>query len=83
MELCSLYNRLGKLIDLRGTIEQDIRSAQSEPRNITKPQSDRVRSLEVQYEQVQQQILELEEEIRTREEGLALARQQNARMFVR
>jgi len=83
MELCSLYNRLGKLIDLRGTIEQDIRSAQSEPGNIKKPRSDRVRSLKVQYEQVQQQILELDEEIRTREEGLALARQQNARMFVR
>ena len=74
MELCSLYNRLGKLIHHRGTLEQDIRLAQSESNNITEPQTNGVRSLNIQYDLVQKQILELEEEIRAREEGLALVR---------
>ena len=69
MELCSLYKRLGNLIDLRGTIEQDIRSAQSESGKISNRRSERIRSLEIQYDQVQQQILELDKEIRFREEA--------------
>ena len=69
MELSSLYNRLGRLIDLRGTIEQDLKMAQSEPGKITKRRSERIRSLEVQYDRVQKQILNLDKEIRSREEA--------------
>ncbi|MDP8228128.1 MAG: hypothetical protein P9M15_01600 [Candidatus Electryoneaceae bacterium] len=69
MELCSLYNRLGKLIDQRGTLEQDIRSVESGSNNTVRLQTNGIRSLKVQYEQVQQQILEVEDQIRIREEG--------------
>ena len=64
MELCSLYNRLGQLIRLRGTIEHDLKSAQSESGNRKKPQLKLIESLEDQHKRVQQQVIEIDREIR-------------------
>jgi len=63
MKMCSLYNRLGKLIHQRVTIEQELRLAKSKLSNIKGPRLDRIKSMEVQYEHIQQQILVLDEKI--------------------
>jgi hypothetical protein len=70
MEMCSLFNQLGKLIHQRGTIEQELRLAKSEHGKIDGPQLEKIKSLEVQHEHVQQQIFVLDEEISISENDL-------------
>ena len=82
MELCSLYNRLGKLINLRGNIEEDITALRSKSDNLTKRQVDKLRSLEAQFNRVQHQIFDIDEEIRDYEEDMSLSQQQEPRKFI-
>jgi len=68
-DLSALYDRLGNFIRLRGEIESKLKVLQGEGASRSKRQASQVRTLESEYDRIQQRILEIDEEIRSREEA--------------
>ena len=70
MELCTLYNRLGRLITTRENIESDIEFIQSESNDHADHKVDILLSLQMQLDRTHQQIQKIVEEINSREDML-------------
>ena len=67
MDLTELYKRLGSLINIREKIRKDIIALQKDSKVSSENPSSRIQSLEDEYERVQQQIIEIDRQIRTSE----------------
>lgn len=66
MELLELYKRLGRMIDLREVIRKDLESLQSvEPKSVGL--SNRIKSLEDEFDRAQLNVLAVDREIRDKE----------------
>ena len=74
MILDELYREMRRWIEIREGIRSEIASLQPSLGENTRRREDRIRALEDQVNQVQRKILEIDREIRTREEARAALR---------
>ena len=74
MDLNELYKSLGQWITVRDGIQKEISTLQSQSGNNTHRRKDQIHSLEDQYDEVQQNILKIDRDIRTLEEARAALR---------
>ena len=67
MDLTELYKRLGSLINIREKIRKDLIALQKDSKVSSENPLSRIQSLEDEYERVQQQIIEIDRQIRKSE----------------
>jgi len=63
-DIPALYDRLGNFIRFRGEIESKLKALQGEGASRSKRHASQVRSLESEYERVQQEIFNIDNQIR-------------------
>ena len=79
MDLPGLYRRLGRLLERRGGIEEEIRNLGVEVGRMTGRRRDAIQRLEQDLRTVQQEIADIDSRIRGLEKEQAMERNDNER----
>ena len=69
MELNELYKRLGSWINIREKIRKEMTAIRKDSKTSFVKSSNRILSLEAEYERVQQEIIEIDRQIRRQEKA--------------
>jgi len=69
MDLNELYKRLGSWINIREKIRKEMTAIRKDSKTSSVKSTNRILSLEAEYERVQQEIIEIDRQIRQQEKA--------------